>query len=208
MNKLYVIVAIITVSGCCLINRAENTSQQCLFDKTTCQNNLQIFQAGINKFKATGGLYIIQDMDTTDIIEVTTVNYQDKPYHPYFKHLSVKEETTPSKLLAQYISEVKKDKALATKLHENVVSGTAKKANIDTIKVYGTTATTENNNSKEVTTTFLGHFEQKHNKSYTMVIVLDNPQPIKSTYGFRSAGWNVVPIARDIINSVSRSIKE
>ena len=207
MNKLYVIIAIIAVSGCCLSNRTENTSQQCLFDKMTCQNNLQIFQAGINKFKAIGGLYIIQDMDTSDIIEVTVVNYQDKPYHPYFKQLPVKEEAAPSKLLVQYINEVKTDKTLTTKLRENVVSGTAKKANIDKIKVYGTTATTENNNSKEVTTTFLGHFEQKH-KSYAMVIVLNNPQPIKSTYGFCSAGWNVVSIARDIINSVNRNIKE
>lgn len=203
MKKLYTLIAILAVSGCCLTNYVYNIKQHCLFNENICQNNLEVFKNGLDKFGADGGLYVIQDMDTADIIEITTINYQDTGYHPYFRHLQFNEKIKPSQLLAQYIDEVSKSHELEEKLRKNVLSGTAKNANIDAVKVFGTTATTEKENSPKVITTFLGHFEQNH-KNYAMIVILDNPQPLKSTFGFRSAGWNAAPIARNIIGSINQ----
>jgi len=193
-------------SGCCLTNYANNIKQHCLFNEDICQNNLDAFKNGLDKFSADGGIYIIQDMDTADIIETTSIKYQDKAYYPYFKQLQLNEEIKSSQLLVQYIDEIKRNKTLREKLRENVLSGTAKKADIKTIKVYATTATTEKHSKKEVITTFLGHFEH-NSKKYAIIVILDNPQPLKSTYGFRSAGWNAVPIAREIMTSIIQENK-
>ncbi len=203
MKKLYTLIAILAVSGCCLTNYVYNINQHCLFNENICQNNLEVFKNGLDKFGADGGLYMIQDMDTADIIEITTINYQDKTYHPYFKLLEFNEAIKPSQLLVQYIDEVNKRHELEEKLRKNVLSGTAKNANIDTVKVFGTTATTEKSNSSKVITTFLGHFEQNH-KNYAMIVILDNPQSLKSTFGFCLAGWNAVPTARNIIVSINQ----
>lgn len=203
MKKLYTLIAILAVSGCCLTNYVYNIKQHCLFNENICYNNLEAFKNGLDKFGADGGLYIIQNMDTADMIEITAINYQDKVYRPYFRHLQLNEEIKPSRLLIRYIDEVKKSHKLEEKLRKNVLSGTARNANIDTVKVFGATATIEKDDSSKVITTFLGHFEQNH-KNYAMIVILDNPQPLKSTFGFRSAGWNVVPIARNIIISISQ----
>ena len=203
MKKLYTLIAILAVSGCCLTNYVYNIKQHCLFNENICQNNLEAFKNGLDKFGADGGLYIIQNMDTADMVEITAINYQDKVYRPYFRHLQLNEEIKPSRLLIRYIDEVKKSHELEEKLRKNVLSGTARNANIDTVKVFGATATTEKDDSSQVITTFLGHFEQNH-KNYAMIVILDNPQPLKSTFGFRAAGWNVVPIARNIIISISQ----
>lgn len=203
MKKLYTLIAILAVSGCCLTNYFYNVKQHCLFNENICQNNLEAFKNGLDKFGADGGLYIIQDMDTSDMIEITAINYQDKVYRPYFRHLQFNEEIKPSRLLIRFIDEVKKSHELEEKLRKNVLSGTARNANVDAIKIFGTTATTEKDDSSQVITTFLGHFEQNH-KNYAMIVILNNPQSLKSTFGFRSAGWNVVPIARNIIISINQ----
>lgn len=203
MKKLYTLIAILAVSGCCLTNYFKDVKQHCLFDKTVCQNNLDAFKNGLDKFSADGGMYIIQDMDTAKVVEMTSINYQDTIYHPYFRHLPLKEHIKPSQLLVHYTDEVKRDNKLKENLRKNVLSGTARAANIDNINVFATTTTTEKDSSPEVVTTFLGHFEQ-NNKNYAMIVILDNPQPLKSTFGFRTSGWNAVRVARNIITSISQ----
>lgn len=99
MKKLYTLIAILAVSGCCLTNYVYNIKQHCLFDENICQNNLEAFKNGLDKFSADGGLYMIQDMDTADIMEITTLSYQDTGYHPYFKLLEFNEAIKPSQLL-------------------------------------------------------------------------------------------------------------
>ena len=37
---------------------------------------------------------------------------------------------------------------------------------------------------------------------YVLLVMLDEPQPTKDTYGFATAGWNAVPTAGKIVERV------
>ena len=56
--------------------------------------------------------------------------------------------------------------------------------------------------NKQAFSTFISGFPAS-NPKYALLIVLDNPQGIKETHGFTTAGWNAVPIAGNIISSVA-----
>lgn len=66
-------------------------------------------------------------------------------------------------------------------------------------QITSTDFTSKDNN--EVYTTFLGDFTSGK-QQYALILVLDTPQGIKSTYGFNSAGWNVSKVARGIIQNI------
>ena len=78
---------------------------------------------------------------------------------------------------------------------------TGRKANIAYVEVSGVTATTEKGSEKIVTTTFLGQFKHK-NKNYAYIFIMDEPKGLKQTYGWLSAGWNIVPTARNVIENI------
>ncbi|MBR6356268.1 MAG: hypothetical protein IKR92_05385, partial [Alphaproteobacteria bacterium] len=63
--------------------------------------------------------------------------------------------------------------------------------------------TTEKGSEKVVITTFLGHFKHE-GKNYAYVFVMDEPKGLKQTYGWQSAGWNVVPTAGKVIENIVR----
>ena len=111
------------------------------------------------------------------------------------------------RLLNKYINLVKTSgKGLHQKLRENVNGGTGstgRKANVENAEVYGITATTEKGSEKVVITTFLGHFKHE-GKNYAYVFVMDEPKGLKQTYGWQSAGWNVVPTAGKVIENIVR----
>ncbi len=110
---------------------------------------------------------------------------------------------TPQQFVQDYASFIKTaTKEDLKKLRGNVTNGTAKKINIENIKIYGLTATDYKlDNPDEVITTFLGHFTYQ-NQEYALITLLDAPRGIKSTFGFNSSGWNATELARKIGESV------
>jgi cell division protein FtsI (penicillin-binding protein 3) len=78
-----------------------------------------------------------------------------------------------------------------------VTKGTGKKADAPGYRVGGKTGTAEKpvagGYSKTlVVTSFAGVFPMDEPR-YAMVVMLDEPQPTKDTYGYRTAGWNAAP---------------
>lgn len=130
----------------------------------------------------------------------------------YMKPYIVKDTAMPMTLLLSYIKLFKNAdgylsefqlKTLKSAVSDNVCSGKAKQANVEGVNVSGITSTTEKNkDGKEVYTVFLGDFE-KDGKNYAIITLLDEPEALKSTYGFNSSGWNAVPLAAEIIKNIS-----
>jgi len=92
-------------------------------------------------------------------------------------------------------------------MRANVERGTAKKANVPGYSVGGKTGTAEKvvngrYSGKKVLTTFLSTFPTNDPK-YLVFVMLDEPQGIKETYGYRTSGWNVAPTAGNIIARVA-----
>ena len=209
MKKLSLIIALaVVVSACSIWKTDKEISQQCTFAGVVCSDNLQALQNGIAKFCAKGGMYIIKDMDSGETLENTAVDFDENTvYETHFPKIVFANKTTPERLLNKYINLVKTSgKGLHQKLRENVNGGTGstgRKANVENAEVYGITATTEKGSEKVVITTFLGHFKHE-GKNYAYVFVMDEPKGLKQTYGWQSAGWNVVPTARKVIENIVR----
>ena len=204
MKKLSAIFSVITMLPCCsLLGNNNIIDQQCNFNSDICKNNIQALQNGIEKFHAKGGAYIIKDMDSGETLEITSINFDlDMVYEVYFSKIDFEKKTAPKRLLNKYINLVKTSgKGLHQKLRDNVTGGTGRKANVENAEVFGITATTKKSTGMFVITTFLGHFRY-NGKSYAYVFVMDEPKGIKSTYGWKDAGWNIVPTARNVIENI------
>lgn len=179
------------------------------------------FEQGIKHYNANGGAYVIYDMKNNEMMKKSIINFNFKQaYHADFRELELNEKITPEQLLQKYVSKIKDNKELQEVLRQNIISGNGKRANIPGVEVFGFASTSskyddinENAlseytvnmdkmhvlNRKDVLTTFLGHIIISNNKHYALLVILDNPQPLISTYGWRTAGWNVVVLARDIL---------
>lgn len=88
-----------------------------------------------------------------------------------------------------------------------VVRGTGKRANVDGYQVIGKTGTAdklENGryNHKKSISTFISAFPESDPK-YALIVVMDDPKASKETYGYTTAGWNAVPISKNIISAVA-----
>lgn len=88
-----------------------------------------------------------------------------------------------------------------------VVRGTGRRANVDGYQVMGKTGTAdklENGryNHKKSMATFVSGFPQSDPK-YALIVVMDDPKASKETYGYTTAGWNAVPISKNIITAVA-----
>lgn len=168
-----------------------------------CNPNKQLLEQNVKHYRADGGVYLLYDMQRDKITDKQVVNFNlQQEYQPDFSLIGLKGKMTPEQLLREYVGIVKNNSDLLTVLRQNVISGEAKKAQVNGVEVFGMTTTTNKNQTKEVITTFLGHFIKGEN-TYAILILLDNPKPIKETYGFSSAGWNVVNIARDLITALT-----
>ena len=89
-----------------------------------------------------------------------------------------------------------------------VVRGTGKRANVDGYEVMGKTGTADKmlptggyDHSKSMST-FLSGFPAS-NPQYALLVVMDNPKGSKETYWYTTAGWNAVPISKNIISAVA-----
>jgi cell division protein FtsI (penicillin-binding protein 3) len=88
----------------------------------------------------------------------------------------------------------------------NAEIGTAKRANVPGYYIGGKTGTAEKvvngrYAKKRVLTAFTAILPADKPK-YQLLIMLDEPQPLKETYGFITSGWNAVPTAGNVITRI------
>jgi cell division protein FtsI (penicillin-binding protein 3) len=92
-------------------------------------------------------------------------------------------------------------------LRLNAEIGTARKANVDGYYVGGKTGTAEKvvngrYAKKRVLTAFTAIIPADKPR-YQLLIMLDEPQALKETYGFITSGWNAVPTAGNVITRIA-----
>jgi len=89
-----------------------------------------------------------------------------------------------------------------------VTDGSGKRANVPGYEVAGKTGTANKLSAqgkyvdKKVRTTFVSAFPIS-NPKYSLLVMLDEPKPIKETWGFVTSGWNTVPTAATIIEAIA-----
>lgn len=111
----------------------------------------------------------------------------------------------PDRVVSEKTSETIRDLMRAV-----VCFGTARKANVKGVDIFGKTGTAYknsgrgygNNSSRSRIATFLGGFPRKTPK-YMMVIMLDDPKAVEGTFGYATAGWNVAPTAGKIFERIA-----
>lgn len=119
-------------------------------------------------------------------------------YEPYAEKQSSNE--------GKYIISENNSEIMNELLRKVVQKGTAKQADkLSKVKLNAITGTNvkDAKNKNIVVTTLIGNFNCKR-KSYVILVMLDEPKPIEETHGFVSAGWNVAPLAAQIINIVAK----
>jgi cell division protein FtsI (penicillin-binding protein 3) len=89
----------------------------------------------------------------------------------------------------------------------NAVVGTAKKADVPGYYVGGKTGTSEKVvNGRYAHGRVLNTFTAilpADKPRYQLMIILDEPQPLPETFGFRTSGWNAVPTAGRVIARIA-----
>jgi cell division protein FtsI (penicillin-binding protein 3) len=88
----------------------------------------------------------------------------------------------------------------------NAEIGTAKRANVPGYYIGGKTGTAEkvvngHYAKKRVLTAFTAIIPADKPR-YQLLIMLDEPQPLKETHGFITSGWNAVPTAGNVISRI------
>ena len=91
----------------------------------------------------------------------------------------------------------------------NAEKGTARKAAAEALgyRVGGKTGTAEKvingrYSKNHRLTSFIGGFPMDDPR-YIVLVMLDEPQPLKSTYGYATSGWNAVPTAGKVIARIA-----
>jgi cell division protein FtsI (penicillin-binding protein 3) len=89
----------------------------------------------------------------------------------------------------------------------NAEVGTARKADVPGYYIGGKTGTAEKvingrYAKKKVLTAFTAVIPADKPR-YQLLIMLDEPQPLKETYGFITSGWNAVPTAGNVITRIA-----
>lgn len=89
-----------------------------------------------------------------------------------------------------------------------VTDGTARKAEVEGYMVGGKTGTAEKVSSSggyaqnKLRNVFASAFPMDDPR-YVVLVVLDEPQPLKSTYGFATSGWNAAPTGGAVIDAIA-----
>lgn len=196
------------LTSCQNMNEQSKIEQTCKFTSAICQKNYDTLSNGINKFKAMGGLFVVMDVKTSEIVDEISINMETLNYHPdnIVKLLGFQNKNTPQEILAAYSLLVNNNEEkladLRKALQNNIINGSGKNANVQEANVHGITSTDfTSKDNKEVYTTFLGDFTSGE-QQYALILVLDTPQGIKSTFGFNSSGWNAAKVAREVIHNI------
>ncbi|MDR1025820.1 MAG: hypothetical protein LBL47_00320, partial [Lactobacillus sp.] len=99
-------------------------------------------------------------------------------------------------------------KAMRKLLRAVVTDGSGKRANVLGYEVAGKTGTanklSENGKyvDKKVMATFVSTFPAS-NPKYALLVTMDEPKSTKDTWGFVTSGWNAVPTASKIIETIA-----
>lgn len=103
-----------------------------------------------------------------------------------------------------YLSEEQLN-AIKFVIADDIKSGPSRKANVESTNVIGLVSTTDKTaDGDKVYTMFVGTFTA-NGKNYAIAVMLDEPQGQQETYGNETAGWNVAPLAAEIIkNTVNK----
>jgi cell division protein FtsI (penicillin-binding protein 3) len=106
------------------------------------------------------------------------------------------------------ILSVENSEKMRSLLRAVVVRGTGKRANVEGYEVMGKTGTADKlspsggyDRGKSMST-FISGFPAS-NPQYALLVVMDNPKASKETYGYTTAGWNAVPISKNIISAIA-----
>ncbi|MER0236610.1 penicillin-binding protein 2 [Fulvimarina sp. MAC8] len=96
--------------------------------------------------------------------------------------------------------------ALRYLMRLNAEIGSAKKANVEGFHIGGKTGTAEKvvngrYAKDKVLTSFMGVVPADEPR-YLILVMLDEPKGSSETYGFRTSGWNAVPVAGKLIERV------
>lgn len=88
-----------------------------------------------------------------------------------------------------------------------VVEGTGKKADVPAYPVIGKTGTAEKAINgvyvrNRLITSFISAFPAS-NPRYAMIVMFDEPQATKQTFGFATAGWNAAPVTGRVVARVA-----
>ncbi|MGC2855717.1 peptidoglycan D,D-transpeptidase FtsI family protein [Novispirillum sp. DQ9] len=88
-----------------------------------------------------------------------------------------------------------------------VQDGTAKKADVFGYRVGGKTGTSEKAagggyDTKRLLTSFVSAFPMDDPR-YVVLVSLDEPQPLKETFGFATSGWNAAPTGGKVIEAIA-----
>lgn len=100
-----------------------------------------------------------------------------------------------------------KTSRIIRKLMRQVVQeGTAKKVQVEGIPIFAKTGTVYKKQGKgygkQQITTFVGGFPVE-DPEIMMIVMLDDPKPTKESCGYAAAGWNVVQVAKRVIERVA-----
>ena len=207
MKKVLMMISLILM-GCAHQNIADNKSfaENCNTASSTCKRNYSVLAEEIEKFNAAGGAFILMNLQNNKVLNSASIsslkNYSYAPKN-IMKLLKEDKSATPQQFIQDYTAFIKTaTKEDLEKLRGNVLTGTARKVNIESINIYGLTTTDYKlDNPDEVITTFLGHFSYQ-GQEYVLITLLDTPKGIKSTFGFNSSGWNATELAREVIQNI------
>lgn len=123
----------------------------------------------------------------------------------FIKGSSIKDRT-----IAQGVVSPRTGETLRFLMRLNAEVGSAKKAEVRGFYIGGKTGTAEKvidgrYSSERVLTAFMG-VAPADNPKYLFMTILDEPKPLPETYGFRTSGWNAVPVTGAIISRVLPSL--
>lgn len=214
MKKSVFWVILLALMGCA--TNTKSVANYCNSTVSVCESSYNILTQEIERFHAKGGAFILVNLQNNEVLNSASISSlgdfdynRDYAYktNNLMKLLNKQQPETTTQFIQDYGRYVKQAGFNELKkLRENVTKGTARQINIKNINVYGLTATDyKPDNSKEVITTFMGHFIH-NNQKYVIITMLDLPKGIRSTFGFNSSGWNATKLARRIVeNCISNS---
>lgn len=115
----------------------------------------------------------------------------------------IKGSNVEDRLLARDVISPQTGESLRFLMRLNAEVGSAKKADVEGFFIGGKTGTSEKvvggrYSSDKVLTAFMG-VAPADDPRYLFLTILDEPKALPETYGFRTSGWNAVPVTGEIM---------
>src|SRR5262245_55701623 len=119
----------------------------------------------------------------------------------------MKRTEAEARALAKQVIKPETSEKMRYLMRLNAEKGTAKKADIEGYYVGGKTGTSEKvvggRYSKTKLLTSFTAIMPSDKPRYQLLIMLDEPQPLKETFGFATSGWNAAPTAGKVIARIA-----